>query len=299
MFKINLQYFANKGLKYPCYAIATEANGAITYSAGAELSKGVSYKFNPTFDDGVLWGSDTIIATDKRIIGGTVTLGITHLNDALKVALLGYIEGAEIDAVTHAKELSLGDASQPSNIGMGVYGESVDDNNVICYRARWIKKVQFGHPGDERDTKTGKTAYKTPTLIGTIMQAADLLWDNEGTFSTEAGAIAWLKAKAGISSLVSTGLTALAFSNGTLTPAFGAAIFNYSCVATDAVAITATAAGVIKLYVDGLYNQTLTTTVAGVAVPMAINTNKIFQIVIQESGKAAITTTIVVQRAGA
>jgi hypothetical protein len=49
--------------------------------------------------------------------------------------------------------------------------------------------------------------------------------------------------------------------------------------------------------VDGIFNQVLTTEVAGVAVPMAAGENKIFTIIVQENGKTAKTTNIVVQRA--
>lgn len=128
------------------------------------------------------------------------------------------------------------------------------------------------------------------------MMACDSKWKEEGTFSSEAGAIAWLNTKSGISSAVSTGLTNLSISNCTLAPAFAAAKFNYSGAATNNVAVTATAAGTIKLYVDGVYNQTLATGVAGVAVTMGAGDNKLFEIIITESGKASITTRIMMQR---
>ena len=289
---------ARIGLKYLCYALATESVGAITYASGAELANAITADISINSNNIKLYSNDTLSEFDKTFINGAIKLNIDDLSDNAYVSLLGYTEGAEVDAVIGSKELSAGGETTPAVVGLGFYGKR-KKIGVPSWRAIWLKKVQFTDPADVSKTKGESIEFQTPTLDGEIMAAVDGDYKEQGTFSSEAGAIAWLNVKAGISSAVSVGLTALAFSNGTLTPAFGAAIFNYSCAATNAVAITATAAGVIKLYVDGVYNQTLTTTVAGVAVPMAINTNKIFQIVIQESGKASITTTIVVQRAGA
>jgi len=297
MLKIGLQFFASKGLKYPCYAVATETTSAISYSAGATL--GAAQTINVTWERSTenVDGNDTIILTDRTIIGGTVTLGMTHITDEIEKNVLGCTEGAEVDAVTGAKELSEIAGTEPVIVGFGIYGETKDDSGNARWRAMWIKKVQFVKATDEAETKKSGATYKTPTLVGTIMKAADDVWREKATFSTEAGAIAWLNTKSGISSAVSTGLTALSISNCTLTPTFDVAVFNYSGAATDAVAITATAAGVILLYVDGVYNQTLTTTVAGTAVAMAAGTNKLFEMIITESGKTAIVTRVMMQRA--
>lgn len=297
MFKIGLQFFASKGLKYPCYAKATESAGAITYGSGALLGAAQTINVSWERSGEMVSGNDAVILTDKTITGGTVTLGLTDLTDDIEVNVLGATEGAEIDAITGAKELSENELSEPTIVGFGIYGESKDDSNRVRYRAMWIKKVQFVKATDEAETKKVGATFKTPTIVGQIMKAADGNWREKATFSTEAAAIAWLNGKSGISAAVSVGLSELSGSNLTLSPAFSAAIFNYSGVATGNVAITAEAAGTIKLFVDGVYNQTLVTTVAGTAVPMAAGNNKLFTIVIQESGKAPITTKIMVQRA--
>lgn len=288
---------AKKGLNYPVCAKYNASGSTVTYTNGAALGNGISVRINFTRNNEKVYGNDKVVLTDTTINGGTAVLNMTHLTDAIKVALLKYTEGAEVDAVTHAKELIASESTEPEYVGFGVYGYGKDDSGVGYWKAIWIKKVQFTYDADEYDTKTPNATFKTPTLNGEIMMAADGKWTEEGTFSTEAGAIAWLNVKSGISTDVSTGLTELSISNTTLTPAFSAAIFNYSGDATDNVAIAATAAGVIKLFVDGVYNQTLVTTVAGTAVTMGAGNNKLFQIVIQESGKSPVTTTIMMQRA--
>jgi hypothetical protein len=284
------------GLKYPVFAILAENGSTPSYSNGAVLGKAITLNSTIETANAPLYADDGISEVDNSFLSGTISVGFDHLIDAVKIALLGYAEGAEVDAAISSKELSAGSGSVVPFVGFGFYGKTVK-GGVKRWRAIWLKKVLFKEPSEDLATKGEKPEYKTPTLEGTVMLACDELWKNEGTFSTEAGAVAWLNAKAGISSAVSTGLTGLVITNGTLTPSFSAAKFNYSCVATNSIFVNASAAGVIKLYVDGLYNQTLTTGVAGVAVAMSSGDNKLLEIVIQESGKKEIVTRIMVQRA--
>jgi hypothetical protein len=284
------------GLKYPVFAILAENGSTPSYSNGAVLGKAITLNSTIETANAPLYADDGISEVDNSFLSGTISVGFDHLIDAVKIALLGYAEGAEVDAAISSKELSAGSGSVVPFVGFGFYGKTVK-GGVKRWRAIWLKKVLFKEPSEDLATKGEKPEYKTPTLEGTVMLACDELWKNEGTFSTEAGAVAWLNAKAGISSAVSTGLTGLVITNGTLTPSFSAAKFNYSCVATNSIIVNASAAGVIKLYVDGLYNQTLTTGVAGVAVAMSSGDNKLLEIVIQESGKKEIVTRIMVQRA--
>ena len=288
---------AKIGLKYPVYAIATETTSAITYSGGAVMAKAVTAKLDITSNDEKLYADDVIAESDSSFSEGTVTIGVDDLYDAAKVALLGYIEGATIDPTAGTKELFAGSESVHAYVGFGFYGK-VLRANVAKWRAIWLKKVQFSEPSDEFETKGATTTFKTPEIEGAIMVAVDGYWKEEGTFDTEAEAIAYLNTKAGISTSASNNITALAFANGTLTPTFAAATYGYSCAASGNITPTATfAAGTAKVYVDGVYNQTLATTVAGNAITMASGNNKLVQIVVQESGKSAVTYTIMAQRA--
>lgn len=287
---------AKIGLKYPVCALLSESGTTASYSAGAVLAKAISANISIETSDVKLYADDGISEFDKSFIKGSVSFNIDDISDAMKVLLLNYTEGAEVDAAISSKEMSATTATTPAFIGLGFYSKRLK-SNVASWRAIWFKKVQFKEPNQESTTKGETVEFKTPTLEGDITACCDTKWKEEGTFSTEAGAIAWLNAKSGISSAVSTGLTGLVITNGTLTPSFSAAKFNYSCVATNSVFVNASAVGVIKLYVDGLYNQTLTTGVAGVAVAMSSGDSKLLEIVIQESGKQAITTRIMVQRA--
>lgn len=187
---------AKIGLKYPVYAPLTESGTTATYATGAVLAKAISANISIENNDVKLYADDVVVESDNSFASGTITIGIDDLYDAAKVALLDYIEGDTVDATTGAKELSVGSAS-PAYVGFGFYGKVIR-NKTSYWRAIWIKKVQFAEPSDELATKGESVEFGTPELEGTIMMAADGKWKEEATFSTEAGAKAWLDGKCGL-----------------------------------------------------------------------------------------------------
>lgn len=288
---------AKIGLKYCVYALGTESGSAISYASGAVLAEAIDANITIDTNEVKLFANDVIAETDVSFIGGKLTFGGDDLTDAVKVVLLNYAEGSEVDATLGSKELSAGSATTPPVVGVGFYGKRVKDG-VTSWRAIWLKKLRFKEPADDYKTKGQSAEFITPKLEGIIMEAADGKWKEEGTFALEATALAWLQAKAGITSGASNNLSALAFSNGTLTPVFAAATKLYSCALTNNTAITCTfAAGTAKVYVDGVYSHSLTSTVEGTTIACADGANKIVDIVIQESGKTTNTYTILIQNA--
>lgn len=88
----------------------------------------------------------------------------------------------------------------------------------------------------------------------------------------------------------SGGLTALSLAGagGTLSPAFANTNYNYSFggVTAASVTITATAAAhTLKLYIDGVYSQDLTSGSASASIPLTINIGKKLTILASEVGK--------------
>lgn len=287
---------AKVGLKYPVFAIATETTSAISYANGGVLAKAITAKVNINSNDEKLYADDAICESDASFSDGTVTIGVDDLYDTAKTALLGYIEGTTIDVSAGTKELLASGNAVHAYVGFGFYGK-VMRNNVAKWRAIWLKKVQFKEPSDEYETKGQKTTFKTPELEGTIMVAVDGYWKEEATFDTEAEAVSYLNTKAGITTTASNNITALTATNGTLTPTFAAATYNYACACTGNLTLTATfAAGTAKVYIDGTYSHTLTTGTAGTAITLVAGNSKLVQIIVQETSKTPVTYNLMVTR---
>jgi hypothetical protein len=97
----------------------------------------------------------------------------------------------------------------------------------------------------------------------------------------------------------SGGLTALSLvgTGGTLSPAFavGNRSYSFGVVSATSVTVTATAAShTLKLFIDGVYSQDLTSASASAAIPVTLNVGKKLTIIANETGKAQQVTEIIV-----
>lgn len=234
---------AKIGLKYPVYSPATETDSTISYGTGAVLAKALSANIAITNNEVKLFADDAVAESDNSFASGTITMGIDDLYDAAKVALLAYVEGDTVDSTTSAKELSVGSVT-PAYVGFGFYGKVIR-NGSSFWRAIWLKKVQFKEPSDESTTKGQNVEFKTPSLEGAIMIAADGKWKEEGTFSTEAGAKAWLDGKCGLAAKCAPVVSSVA--SGTYTSAQSVTL---TC-ATSGAAIYYTDDGTIPSATNG------------------------------------------------
>lgn len=277
------------GLKYPVAAIYNDSTGTPVYSDGFVIAKAMSANIQINRNNERLHADDDIDEIDQSFIDGTESLGINELTLEKQSILLGHaLENGELKANQ--------DDIAPY-LGHGFYGR-IRRDGADKWRAIWFHKMQFGEPNDETETKGEKVAFKTPTIESMIMKDINGDWKSEKVFDTEADAIAWLNEKVGLPVTASGGLTALALTGtgGALTPSFaaGKTLYTFSGVTAASVTVTATAANhTLKLYVDDVFNQNLTSGVASSAINMAIGSKKL-KIVAQEAGKTSQTTEIVV-----
>ena len=273
---------AKIGLKYPVYKSDT-TQGVIGKAIQADIAI--------TSNDVPLYADDAIAESDKSFQTGTITLGIDDLRDVIQTELLGHAVNGGSEVVANVGDIA-------PYVGVGFYGTK-RVNNVNKFRAIWLTKVQFAEPADTNATRAATVAFSTPVIIGTIMVDDNGDWKKEETFDTEADAIAYLNDKAGIPVEASGGLTGLTMTGtgGTLSPSFGAAVryYTYGGVTGTSVTVTPTAAGhAIKLYVDDVLAQTLSSGVASSAISIPTAGTKKLTIVAQEAGKQSQTTEIIV-----
>lgn len=97
----------------------------------------------------------------------------------------------------------------------------------------------------------------------------------------------------------SAGLSALALTGtgGTLSPTFSNSVYSYtfSGVSAASVTITATAAShTIKLYIDGVLSQELTSGAASSSIPLTLNVGKKLTIIAKEEGKTQVAYDVIV-----
>lgn len=277
------------GLKYPVCALYSDASGSVGYSNGMIIGKAMSAAIAWTKNNVKLYADDGVDDTDQSISGGTITFGLNELIYEVQAMILGH--------ELNNGELIVNESDIAPYVGFGFYGK-VKRNGAFKYRAVWLKKVQFGEPNDDTNTQGETMAFQTPSIEGSIMKDVNGDFKQEKVFDNEQDAKAYLNSKAGLPVNASAGLTALSMTGtgGTLTPAFSTSNRNYAYTGLTgtSVTVTATAANhAIKLYVDDVFVQNLTSGVASAAISMSAGTKKI-KIVANEQGKTTQTTEIIV-----
>ena len=195
---------ATIGLSKPYYAIYAETGGVVSYSDGAVMGKATEANISiETTEDNNLYGDNGLAETDRRFANGTLTLSTTDLSQEVSKAILGLTEQAitGIDGVTDTsvKELVYDDTQVTPYLGVGfIIKKKV--NGVYKWRGVVLPKIMFSVPEDAATTQGESIEWQTPELTGAIMRddSATHAWKKEATFTSEAQAEAYIKARLGI-----------------------------------------------------------------------------------------------------
>lgn len=195
---------ATIGLSKPYYAIYAEAGGVVSYSDGAVMGKATEANISiETTEDNNLYGDNGLAETDRRFANGTLTLSTTDLSQEVSKAILGLTEQAitGIDGATDTsvKELVYDDTQVTPYLGVGfIIKKKV--NGAYKWRGVVLPKIMFSVPEDAATTQGESIEWQTPELTGAIMRddSATHAWKKEATFTSEAQAEAYIKARLGI-----------------------------------------------------------------------------------------------------
>lgn len=195
---------ATIGLSKPYYAIYAEAGGVVSYSDSAVMGKATEANISiETTEDNNLYGDNGLAETDRRFANGTLTLSTTDLSQEVSKAILGLTEQAitGIDGVTDTsvKELVYDDTQVTPYLGVGfIIKKKV--NGAYKWRGVVLPKIMFSVPEDAATTQGESIEWQTPELTGAIMRddSATHAWKKEATFTSEAQAEAYIKARLGI-----------------------------------------------------------------------------------------------------
>lgn len=196
---------ATIGLSKPYYGIYSATGTTVTYANGAVMGKATEANIEiDTTEDNNLYADNAIAETDRTFAGGTLTLSTDDLSQEVSKAILGLTEqaitGIEGVTDTSVKELVYDDTQVTPYLGVGfIIKKKV--GGVYKWRGVILTKVMFSVPADAATTQGESIEWQTPELSGTIMRddSTTHAWKKEATFSTEAQAEAYIKARLGLS----------------------------------------------------------------------------------------------------
>ena len=192
------------GLSKPYYGIYSATGNAVSYANGAVMGKATEANVDiKTTEDNNLRADNAIAETDRSFAGGTLTLSTDDLSQDVAKAILGLTEtaitGIEGVTDTSVKELVYDDTQTTPYLGVGfIVKKKV--GGAYKWRAVVLSKVMFSVPADAATTQGESIEWQVPELSATIMRddSDTHMWKREATFTTEAQAEAYLKARLSI-----------------------------------------------------------------------------------------------------
>lgn len=192
------------GLSKPYYGIYSATGNAVSYANGAVMGKATEANVDiKTTQDNNLRADNAIAETDRSFAGGTLTLSTDDLSQDVAKAILGLTEtaitGIEGVTDTSVKELVYDDTQTTPYLGVGfIVKKKV--GGAYKWRAVVLSKVMFSVPADAATTQGESIEWQVPELSATIMRddSDTHMWKREATFTTEAQAEVYIKARLNI-----------------------------------------------------------------------------------------------------
>lgn len=177
---------AKIGLNNFRYSVATvnETTGAITYGTPKKPAKAISFSFEPSVADAVLYADDGVAESDFRVTGGSVTMGIDREDLETQCDMLGheYSEGEVIDNVDDVAPY----------VGVGRITKLMVDG-AIKYRGTVLALVKFNEPSESDQTQGENVEFNTTELSGSMVVPEDGNWRHRKIFDSKAEAIAYIE----------------------------------------------------------------------------------------------------------
>lgn len=192
------------GLSKPYYGIYSAIGNAVSYANGAVMGKATEANIEiNTTEDNNLYADNGIAETDRSFAGGTLNLSTDDLSQEVTKVILGLTEtaitGIEGVTDTSVKELVYDDTQNTPYLGVGfIVKKKV--GGAYKWRAVVLCKVMFSVPADAATTQGENIEWQVPELSSTIMRddSETHMWKREATFTTEAQAEAYIKARLNI-----------------------------------------------------------------------------------------------------
>lgn len=192
------------GVSKPYVAKYSNTDTTVSYTSGQILDKMTEIDISiNSAEDNNFYADNSIAESDSSFSGGSVTVNTADLGPEATALVLGItpVPIAGISGVTDedVNELIFDDDQRSPYLGFGcIIKKRV--NNVDQWRAIILTKIMLAVPNDAATTQGETIEWQTPQLTGTIMRddSAKHAWKREATFTTEAQAEAYIKARLSI-----------------------------------------------------------------------------------------------------
>lgn len=188
--------FDLRGIKVAKYV---NTAGTISYTDLQSMGDAMSVNLELRFAEGRLYAESTLAEYMRKAVGGTISIGVKYIPDAVQKILFGSKEKTRNVNVSSGSVsvtgLVTGGKSDGSYVGVAFYAPDRIDG-AEKYTCVKIARAMFGMPSMTHQTAGENIQFNTPTTSGEFLadhsDAQDML--EVAICDTEATAKAWCEA---------------------------------------------------------------------------------------------------------
>jgi len=192
--------FDLRGIKVAKYV---NTSGTITYTGKQSAGDAMQCNLELRFAEGRLYAESTLAEYIRKAVGGTISLGVKYLPDAVKQLLFGataktrnvtYTSGTTT-TTTSVSGTVIGARSEGSYVGLACYAPDMVDGEEK-FTCVFIPKVLFGPPSLNLQTAGQNIVFNTPVTSGEFLasDAASKDLIETAIADSEEAAKAWVDA---------------------------------------------------------------------------------------------------------
>lgn len=179
-------------------------NDTVSYTNRQRIGDAMSVILELRFAEGRLYAESTLSEYKRKVVGGTISIGVKYIFANAQKLMLGSREntrnvsytpssGGET-ATSAVSGLVTGGKTQSKYVGVAFYAPDTVDGKD-CFTCIFVKRTLFGSPGMSLQTAGENIVFNTPTISGEFMADGtanrDLL--EVAVCDDENAAIAWVQ----------------------------------------------------------------------------------------------------------
>ena len=164
------------GFSLPYVALYSESGGAISYSSGTALARGVNVQLTPNDagDDNVFYADNVAAERVAGVFtGATLTLTVDGLKDAARKLIMGLPNASAETVGTESVDFYYYDDDQAiPYVGVGFVVRYMEEG-VTTYVPVVLPKCRFDQINDNAATQEESIDWQTQELTATVLRADD------------------------------------------------------------------------------------------------------------------------------
>ena len=160
------------GFSLPYVALYSLTQGAVVYSSGQKLARGVSVSLEVESSDDNKFHADNVIAENVSGVftSGTCTLTVDGLKNEAEKLIMGLPTPTEETIGTETVDIyHYGDGVSVPYVGIGFIAR-YQEEGAITYRPVVLPKCMFNTPSLEAATQEEEIEWQTQELVANILR---------------------------------------------------------------------------------------------------------------------------------